>query len=165
MSLDHNNHENKELSLTLINNDGDKYLIVRVKEFYFGIGVSNIRDVLNPHEITYVPLAGSEVSGTLNLRGRIVTALDLRYILGLGLTENVSKQMSFVVEYDHELYSFVIDEIGDIISIDEKAMDPTPDNLNNKWREFAKGVFKQEQKLILVIDIQEILKKIFTHKK
>jgi purine-binding chemotaxis protein CheW len=122
-----------------------------------GINVLDVQDVLNPMEIANVPLAGSEVAGLLNLRGRIVTAIDMRQKLGLSAFENRSKCMSIVVEKNQELYSLIVDKVGDVISIPNNQFEQNPPNLKPVWAELASGVYRLEGRIMLVIDINHLL--------
>jgi purine-binding chemotaxis protein CheW len=122
-----------------------------------GINVLDVQDVLNPMEIANVPLAGSEVAGLLNLRGRIVTAIDMRQKLGLSAFENRSKCMSIVVEKNQELYSLIVDKVGDVISIPDNQFEQNPPNLKPVWAELASGVYRLEGRIMLVIDINHLL--------
>ena len=135
------------------------YLEIRVKDYFFGIPVKYVRDVLNPHDIEPVPLAPKIVLGSLNLRGRIVTAIDIRVVLNLGNTEQVNQRMSVVIEFEDELYSFIIDDVGDVVFLDAKDMKSNPENLNVDWKEVCKGIFSLENKLLIVLDVSHLLPK------
>lgn len=83
----------------------------------FGIPVLQVQDVLGQQKITRVPLAPREVAGSLNLRGRIVTAIDVRTRLGLGAREEKQKSMSVVVDHNGEFYSLIVDQVGEVMSL------------------------------------------------
>src|ERR1700753_3451670 len=84
---------------------------------YFGIPVLLVQDVLRPQAVTHVYKAPPEIAGLLNLRGRIVTAIDVRHPLGLPLAAKPSEQMSIAVELGGDLYSFLVDSVGDVLSL------------------------------------------------
>lgn len=123
-----------------------------------GINVLDVQDVLNPMEIANVPLSGNEVAGLLNLRGRIVTAIDMRQKLGLDAFEDRAKCMSIVVEKDQELYSLIVDKVGDVINIPASKFEANPPNLKPVWAELSSGVYRLEGKIMLVIDIDNLLR-------
>jgi purine-binding chemotaxis protein CheW len=122
-----------------------------------GINVLDVQDVLNPMKIATVPLAGNEVAGLLNLRGRIVTAIDMRQKLGLDAFEDRSKCLSIVVEKDQELYSLIVDKVGDVINIPNSKFEHNPPNLKPAWADISSGVYRLEGKIMLVIDIDSLL--------
>lgn len=122
-----------------------------------GINVLDVQDVLNPMEIANVPLSGAEVAGLLNLRGRIVTAIDMRQKLGLSPFENRSKCMSIVVEKNQELYSLIVDKVGDVISIPNDQFEQNPPNLKPIWAELASGVYRLDGRIMLVVAIDSLL--------
>ena len=136
------------------------YLTIYLEDQIFGIPVLQIQDVLRDISMTNVPLAPPEVSGALNLRGRIVTAINVRKRLGLNPYESDSKQLSVVVEHEHELYSLMIDRVGDVVSIDDKNLDVAPPTLDGLWRDIATGIFRMEGKLMMVLDVSKLLESI-----
>jgi purine-binding chemotaxis protein CheW len=153
---------NKE-KLSLNSHENEYFLEVKINEYFFGIPVCYVRDVLNPLLIEPVPLAPNIVSGSLNLRGRIVTVIDFKVILGLAPSNDVSSHMSVVIDVEDELYSLIIDEVAEVLSLDNKEMKPNPDNLNSKWKELSKGIFSLKDKLLIIVDIKKLLPR-KTHK-
>src|SRR5512139_1000055 len=93
------------------NGEQRDYVTMSIGDQMFGIPVLTVQDVLGPQNIARVPLAPPEVAGSLNLRGRIVTAIDVRPRLGLATREGGKAAMSVVVEYDGELYSLLVDSV------------------------------------------------------
>ena len=110
-----------------------------------GIAVLQVQDVLAPQRITPIPLAPPEVSGSLNLRGRIVTAIDLRIRMGLPEREAGSRTMSIVVEHQHGLYSLIVDDVGDVLKVSEKNFERNPATLDSLWRTYSEGVYRLEE--------------------
>lgn len=134
------------------------YLTIKIAGQSFGIPILQVQDVLREQPITPIPLAPKEIAGSLNLRGRIVTALDVK--IRLGLESNTSSTpMSVVVEYDGELYSLIIDEVGDVLSLSNKNYEKNPATLDALWREFADGIYRLEGSLLVVLDIPKLLSK------
>lgn len=116
-----------------------------------------VRDVLGPQTITRIPLAPPEIAGSLNLRGRIVTAVDLRQRLGLPPRESGAAPMSVVVEQGGELYSLLVDDVGEVIPLPAACFEPNPPTLDTLWREISRGVHRQEARLLIALDIDRVL--------
>lgn len=124
---------------------------------WFGVPVLTVQYVLKAPAITRVPLARPEIAGSLNLRGRIVTAIDMRVRLGLPPREDGSDVMCVVVEHDSELYSLLVDKVGDVLSLPDSDYERSPAMLDPAWREVAKGIYRLEDRLMVVLDIARIL--------
>jgi purine-binding chemotaxis protein CheW len=123
----------------------------------FGIPVLKVQDVLGPQTITRVPLAPIEVAGSLNLRGRIVTAVDVRLRLGLPKRENDKTAMSVVVEHDGELYSLLVDSVGEVLSLESRDYQRNPPTLNPRLREFSDGIYRLNDSLLVVLSVSSLL--------
>ncbi len=122
-----------------------------------GIPVLNVQDVLGPQRITRVPLAPPEVAGSLNLRGRIVTAVDLRLRMGLTPRPEEDKGMSVVVEHKGELYSLVVDSVGEVLNLREDSFESNPATLDMEWRRFSEGVYRLKEGLLVVLNGDSLL--------
>jgi purine-binding chemotaxis protein CheW len=121
----------------------------------FGVAVSSVQEVLKQQDVTPVPLASREVSGLINLRGQIVTTLDLRTRLGLPRREDGSRSVSVVVRAaDGGPVSLVVDQIGDVIEADEAALEPPPDTVPHELRELVLGICKLDEQLMLLLDTE-----------
>ncbi|MBX7100407.1 MAG: chemotaxis protein CheW [Myxococcaceae bacterium] len=118
----------------------------------FGLDVTAVQEVLRPQEMTPVPLAPEVVRGLINLRGQIVTALDLRRRLGLGLAPRDQPAMNVVVRHDEGVVSLLVDEIGDVIEVDEATAEPLPETLLADARALIDGVYQLPERLLLVLD-------------
>ncbi len=123
----------------------------------FGIPVLMVQDVLGPQRITRIPLAPPEVAGSLNLRGRIVTAIDVRKRLGLREREDDVPGMSIVVDQGGELYSLMVDQVGEVLSVPQKAFEQNPATLDPRWREFSDGIFRLDKQLLVILDVTRLL--------
>ncbi|HLF58760.1 MAG TPA: chemotaxis protein CheW [Alphaproteobacteria bacterium] len=123
----------------------------------FGIPVLTVQDVLGPQKITRIPLASPEVAGALNLRGRIVTAIGVRKRLGLPPAEEGAKSMSVVVDFRGELYSLIIDSVGEVLSLPADCFERNPATLDPAWREVSGGVFRLKNQLLVVLDVARLL--------
>ena len=133
------------------------FLIILIGGQMFGIPVLQVQDVLRQQKVTKVPLAPPEVAGALNLRGRIVTAINVRRRLGMPDLDPSVKTMSVVVEHEGELYSLIIDEVGDVLSLLNSDFEPVPATMDPIWREIATGIFRLEDRLMVVADVSQLL--------
>ncbi|HEY4253618.1 MAG TPA: chemotaxis protein CheW [Roseomonas sp.] len=122
-----------------------------------GISVLSVRDVLGPQALTRIPLAPPEVAGSLNLRGRIVTAIDLRRRLGLPPAAEGLRPMSIVVEQAGELYSLLADQVGEVIPMPVESILPNPPTLDAHWQALSRGVHRQDDGLIVMLDVERVL--------
>lgn len=137
---------------------GLRILTIRLAGQLCGLPVEAIRDVLGPQPLARIPLAPPEVAGSLNLRGRIVTAIDLRRRLGFPpFPEGERKAMSVVIEFGSELYSFLADEVGDVITLPKTGWEPNPATLDAVWLAVSRGVQRLDQELLVVLDIPELM--------
>lgn len=123
----------------------------------FGIPVLQVQDVLGPQRITRIPLAPPEVAGSLNLRGRIVTAIDLRTRLRLPPLPEGQKGMSVVVEHGTELYSLTVDSVGEVLSLADADLERSPATLDPVWREVSAGIYRLDRMLLVVLDVARVL--------
>lgn len=124
----------------------------------FGIPVMAVQDVLRPPVITKAPLSPRQILGSINLRGRIVTVISTRRRLGLPDTPSGIKTMHVVVSYQNELYSFVVDKVGDVLSLPLSDFEQNPPNLAHHWQDVALGVYRLESRLMVVLNIENMLK-------
>lgn len=136
------------------------YLIIHLEDQIFGVPVLQVQDVLRDIQFTKVPLAPPEVSGALNLRGRIVTAINVRQRLGLPLYDGETNPLSVVVEHEGELYSLVIDRVGDVLGIKDADIQDNPPTLDPLWRDISTGIYRMDNKLLLVLDVSKLLEAI-----
>jgi purine-binding chemotaxis protein CheW len=123
----------------------------------FGIPVLQVQDVLKPQRITRIPLAPPEIAGSLNLRGRIVTVIDLRSCLGLPPRAEGEQRMSIVVDFHGELYSLLVDQIGEVLSLPIADFEPNPPTLEKRWRSVAQGIYRLNPSLLVVLDVSRLL--------
>jgi purine-binding chemotaxis protein CheW len=123
----------------------------------FGIPVLSVQDVLSAHKITRIPLAPPEIAGSLNLRGRIVTAFDVRRRLGLPTRGKYAQSMSIVVEHESELYSLLIDSVGEVLALPASDYERNPPTLDPRIREYSTGIYRLKEKLLVVLDVDALL--------
>lgn len=141
-----------------LNGQAKDFLTVMIAGQRFGIPILQVQDVLGEQKVTHIPLAPPEVAGSLNLRGRIVTAINMRKRLDIENTSSEAQSnMSVVVEHDNELYSLIIDAIGDVMTLKNRAFEPTPATLDATWREIASGIYRLDGELLVVLDVPKFL--------
>jgi len=140
-----------------VHDDSGLYVTMRIDRQLFGIPVKYVRDVLRQQKITSIPLAPKEVSGSLNLRGRIVTVFEVRKRLGLPDSASEDKNMFVVVELKGELYSLMVDSVGDVLTVSAAVVEKPPANLDGEWKEISTGIYKLGSELLVIIDIQTLL--------
>lgn len=133
------------------------FVTVRVCDQLFGVSVLTVQDVLRDQVIAPIPLAAFEIAGALNLRGRIVTVVDMRARLNLPSRDAHTTIMHVVVEYKDELFSLMVDAVGDVLNLPVKQIEKCPVNLEKNWRDVAQGVSKLENELLVILDVQAIL--------
>jgi purine-binding chemotaxis protein CheW len=122
-----------------------------------GLPVQGVRDVLGPQSITRIPLALPEIAGSLNLRGKIVTAIDLRRRLGLPPANAGAPCMSIVTEQGAELYALLVDQVTEVLMLPASGIERVPPNLPPAWRHFSTGVHRLADRLMIVLDLSRVL--------
>jgi purine-binding chemotaxis protein CheW len=140
----------------------NSYLTVKIGDQLFGFPTKELRDIFKPVEITPIPLASNAILGSINLRGRIVTVIDLRLKLYPNLDINNRPAMHIAVINGAELLSFVVDSVGEVINIKENQFDPLPSTLESSWKNIADGVFQLDSELLIKINMTHLLNLIAT---
>jgi len=130
---------------------------VRIGPQGFGVPVLSVQDVIAQTEINRVPLGPPEVAGSLNLRGRIVTAIDMRRRLGMSPRSADEPFMSVIVERNGELYALLVDDVGDVLWLAEAQHEPPPVTLSPAWRKLCSGLYRLQGELLLVLKVDEVL--------
>lgn len=136
----------------------EDFVTMYIEGQLFGIPVLVVQDVLGPQKITRIPLAPPEVAGSLNLRGRIVTAIDVRMRLQLPRKKAPTGEgMSVVVDMKGELYSLRVDQVGEVLSLPAAKFERNPPTMDPLWREFSTGIYRLDDKLLVVLDVPRLL--------
>lgn len=156
---------NQELHTSIAGQTGDEQVSGVLHSFVtamvggqrIGLPIAQVQDVLNKQKIHKIPLAPPAIVGALNLRGRIVTALDLRQCLGLAPCAAPQEAMSIVVEYENELYSLLVDQIGDVETPPAHLYERPPATLGAAWRDICSGVYRMDAALLLTLDTASLL--------
>ncbi len=141
----------------LLSADRKEFLTIKIDGQMFGIPILQVQDVLGEIKVTRIPLAPPQVSGSLNLRGRIVTAIDVRKCLGLTPLENTERRMSVVVMHDDELYSLIIDNVGDVLTLQDKDFEQNPATLDITWKSVSLGVYRLDGQILVILDVPKLL--------
>jgi purine-binding chemotaxis protein CheW len=134
-----------------------EYVTATVGGQLFGLPISRVQDVFAPDRLTRVPLAPPEIAGLLNLRGRIVTAIDMRRRLNLEAFAADAPRMAIGVEYKGESYGLLIDVIGEVLKLSESGREDNPVNLDPGLARVSAGVHRLEGKLLVVLDVDRVL--------
>jgi len=133
-----------------------QFVTMQLSNQWFGISVLSVQDVLRNLTVSPIPLAPSCVAGALNIRGRIVTAIDMRARLGMDATETPGA-MFVVVECQHELFALMVDAVGDVLDLSMRDFEAPPANLDAQWRNIAAGVFKLKKGLLVIMDVMNVV--------
>lgn len=141
-SSDSNNHSESA---------GERKQLVTFKSdrYWFGIDVMRVQEVLSSVQMTVVPTAPEVIRGLINLRGQIITAIDIRKALNLPPVEREQSSMNVVVRSEDETLSLLVDEIGDVMDVNPQQFEETPRSISALWGSMVYGVYKLENSLLL----------------
>jgi purine-binding chemotaxis protein CheW len=135
----------------------DQFATFFVADLFFGVDVLRVQEVLRFQQMTCVPKAPDVIEGLINLRGQIVTAIDMRRRLRMPQREGDYTPMNMVVRTEDGAVSLLVDEIGDVLDVDAATWERPPDNLNPVAREMIRGVYKLHGRLLLVLDAERTM--------
>lgn len=135
----------------------DMFVTLTLAEQLCGIPVLAVRDILGPQIITRIPLAPPEISGSLNLRGRIVTTIDLRRRLQLPPRPAGVSAMSVVAEQGGELYALLVDQVAEVLSLPRRQFERNPPTMRPEWAHFSTGIYRLQDRLLAVLDVPQLL--------
>lgn len=133
------------------------FVTLTVADQLCGVAVQTVRDVLGEQAITRIPLAPIEIAGSLNLRGRIVTAIDLRRRLGLADAPIGTPRMSVVAEQGNELYALLVDQVSEVLSLPAATFERNPPTLPTVWAAHSLGIHRLVDRLMVVLDVARVL--------
>jgi purine-binding chemotaxis protein CheW len=134
-----------------------QYCTFLVAGRFFGVDVRRVQEVIRYQEMTPVPLASAVISGLINLRGQIVTALDMRARLGLAARPPEELPMNVVIRTEDGAVSLLVDEIGDVVEVAETSRERVPETLSADARELIAGVCKLKDRLLLLLDTERAI--------
>jgi len=122
---------------------------------FFGVAVETVQEVFRYQEMTHIPLAPPEIRGLINLRGQIITAIDLRQRLSISKLPEDKLPMNVVVRTGESVVSLLVDAIGDVLEVSEEDFEKTPATIPEEVRKLVRGVYKLEGKLLLILDAEK----------
>ena len=128
-----------------------------VGKYLFGVDVSLVQEVVRLQSITPVPLAAPEIAGLINLRGEVLTAIDLRVRLGMGRSSTDRDPVNVVVRVDDEPVSLLVDEIGGVLEVSQVPFEQTPSTVDERVREMLLGAYTLPDRLLLALNAQRVL--------
>lgn len=137
--------------------DEQVFVTFYVGKQLFGIPVERVQDILSPEKIANIPLSPPEVAGTINLRGRIVTVIDVSARLGLPPKEDRENAMCVTIEKGNELYSMMADSVGNVLTLPLSQIEPNPSTMLPNWRALSEGVVRLKDELMLIVDVDSLL--------
>jgi purine-binding chemotaxis protein CheW len=123
----------------------------------FGLPISRVQDVFMPDRLTRVPLSAPEIAGVLNLRGRIVTAVDMRRRLGLPPRTDARPPMAVGIELKGESYGLLIDSVGEVMKLADVTREANPVNLDGRLARVSAGVHRLDGQLLVILDVDRVL--------
>ena len=134
-----------------------EYVTVTIGDHMFGLPIFRVQDVFVPVGLTRVPLAPPEVAGILNLRGRVVTAIDMRSRLDFSEREPGTPVMAIGIELKGESYGLLVDAVGEVMQLHNSACEAKPANLDPRLSRVAAGIYRLEGQLMVVLDVDRVL--------
>jgi purine-binding chemotaxis protein CheW len=144
----------------MVRSDDDnaaEYVTAMIDRQLFGLPIARVQDVFVPARITRVPLSPVEVAGVLNLRGRIVTIIDMRRRLGLPARSTPGPDMAIGIDRDGEAYGLLVDSMGEVMRISDAARVANPVNLDSSLAAVSAGVYRLEGTLLVMLDVDRVL--------
>ena len=126
-------------------------------KYCFGIDVLEVQEVFRYQEMTSVPLAREEITGLINLRGQIITAINLRLRLGMEPRPEDKTPMNVVARTKDDVVSLLVDKIGDVLEVSEDVYEQAPDTIQGAMRDLITGVYKLEDGLLLILDTKKVV--------
>lgn len=125
---------------------------------WYGIDVMSVQEITKALPVTKVPLAAEYIYGLINLRGQIVTAIGLKDLFKMDTPRKKDEDvMNVVCKGDHVLLSLQVDQIGDVVEIEEQHFEATPDTVAPEISRFMRGVYKTDQELLSILDVDKIV--------
>jgi purine-binding chemotaxis protein CheW len=137
--------------------DFTEYVTFTLAGQIFGLPIERVQEVFRPSRITRVPLAGMQIAGVLNLRGRIVTAIDMRSRLDLPPRSEGAAQMAIGIELGAESFGLLVDALGEVFKLPDGERESNPVNLDRKLARVSAGVYRLDGQLLVILDVDRVL--------
>jgi purine-binding chemotaxis protein CheW len=137
--------------------DFTEYVTFTMAGQIFGLPIERVQEVFRPARITRVPLAGAQIAGVLNLRGRIVTAIDMRSRLDLQARDEGRSPMAIGIELGTESFGLLVDSLGEVLKLPDGERESNPVNLDRKLARVSAGVYRLDGQLLVILDIDRVL--------
>jgi purine-binding chemotaxis protein CheW len=134
-----------------------RYCTFQLADLHFGVPVTKVQEVLRAQDRTRIPLVSPIVDGLINLRGEIVTTLDLRRRLELPPRDDGAEAMNVVIRSDEGVVSLLVDEIRDVLDVEGADFEPVPPTLTGPCRDLVTAIFKLDDSLLLILDTERLL--------
>ncbi|MFQ5625497.1 MAG: chemotaxis protein CheW [Methyloligellaceae bacterium] len=134
-----------------------EYITVTISDQLFGLPILEVQDVFTPDAVAEVPLAAQDIAGVLNLRGRIVTAINMRERLALPPLEDGNQGMAVGIESNGESYGLIVDKVCEVHRLSDETFEANPANLDPRWAAISAGVHRLEGSLMVIIDVEKAL--------
>jgi purine-binding chemotaxis protein CheW len=136
--------------------DASQLVTVFVGGQMFGLPILKVRDVFVVNELTPVPLAPAAVSGLFNLRGRVLTILSMRALLGLPSNDSTGEAMAIGIEWHGEAFGLLVDKVSEVMSLTDATREANPSNLDPRWAELSAGVHRLSNQLLIEVSLDAL---------
>ncbi len=146
----------KETTAVVSDVETREYVTLTIAGQWFGIPVLTVQDVLGPRDVARIPLADPVIAGSINLRGRIVTVIDMRKRLALPPRPDDKPGMNVVVEHGGNLYSLLIDAVGEVMEVPGDKYEKNPATIDPLWRDFSEGIYRLKNQLLIVLNVEKL---------
>jgi purine-binding chemotaxis protein CheW len=157
MSVEQQVPENSKSASSALAACNEEVVTFTVCDQSFGIPVLKVQDILSPERIAPIPLAASAIAGSINLRGRIVTVIDMKERLGMVRPATGGSQLGVTVGHDEDLYTLLVDNVGDVVSLPADRREDTIRNMDPAWRDVVSATYRLEDGLLIVLDVEGLL--------
>ncbi len=141
-----------------LDGNGRQFVTIRLGGQLIGIPIEKVQDVFFPDNFTPVPLARSQIAGILNLRGRIVTIIDLSKIMGMdAVNQTITERPAVGVICDNESYGLLTDTLGEVVTLSDDRFEANPVNIDPEWAQLCLGTYRLEHELLVVLDVEILI--------
>ncbi|HHG90842.1 MAG TPA: chemotaxis protein CheW [Devosia sp.] len=137
---------------------GRQFVTIRLGGQLIGMPIEKVQDVFFPDNFTHVPLASEKIAGILNLRGRIVTIVDLSRIMGTdAVNQTITERPAVGVICDNESYGLLTDTLGEVVTLSDDLFEANPVNIDPDWAQLCLGAYRLENELLMVLDVDSLI--------